>query len=127
MELIKLYRGNNDSVMALYMDFHGFYVTETGSGWDNVKIASRQAISIDEAIAYTDDIAHHCPLCYQADDINKRPALESPDLTLHFCSVECRSVVRDLFHNAARSVTESFSLDYATEAQCHKCGAELSY
>ena len=66
MNLIKLYRGNNDSVMALYENCEGYFVTETGAGWDKTQIAKREAISQAEAVAYTDDIAQHCPLCYKA-------------------------------------------------------------
>lgn len=70
MQLIKLYHGNDNSVMALYEDSEGYYVTETGAEWDKKIIATRRAISVKEAIAYTDDIASHCPLCYKAVDTN---------------------------------------------------------
>ncbi len=66
MNLIKLYSGNNDSILALYANDTGFYVTETGAKWNKELIARAGVFSTAEAIAYTDDIASHCPLCYQA-------------------------------------------------------------
>ncbi len=69
MNLIKRYTGKNNSELALHSDDDGYYVTETGAGWDKLIIARRSTLTVVEAIAYTDDIANHCPLCYKADAV----------------------------------------------------------
>ena len=70
MEIIKQYQGAHpeweDAQLILFKDGYGYYVSETGSDWEQVKIAELKDVTDSMALEYVEDIANHAPQKYIA-------------------------------------------------------------